>query len=265
MNAVRRIWKLLPVPVPIRRARRIAGQWFWRARRAPLAVAYRHHEDAEVARIRASLDQVPSASVVTVIATFRRPAGLAAAVESALGQGIADHVVCVVDDGGGLPVLPSDPRLVTVSLSRNFGCLGMVRNVGIRISESAYVAFLDDDNTWTPDHLEVSLAAHRVGADITYTALHRVLADGSTFDVLSTPFDRRTLWMRSYVDSNALVFRRRPEVLFGRIPRQKEDWALVLRLSRRRSVVHVPVPTVRYLINPDSHYTDWSTFAEAGA
>jgi glycosyltransferase involved in cell wall biosynthesis len=265
VNIFRRIWKWLPVPSSLRRARRIVGQWIWRARRARVAADYRRHEDTEVARIRTLLDQVPSARVVTIIATYRRPAGLTAAVESALAQGIADHVVCVVDDGGGLPVLPTDPRLVTVSLSRNFGCLGMVRNVGIRLSDSEYLAFLDDDNTWTPDHLETSLAAHQAGADITYTALHRVLADGSTFDVLSTPFDRRTLWMSSYVDSNALVFRRRPEVVFSRIPRQKEDWALVLRLSRRRHVVHIPTPTVRYLINPESHYTDWKTLAGAGA
>lgn len=259
MNAAHRLWQWLPVPRSLRLGRRIAGQWIWRARRARVAAAYRRHEDAEVARIRTLLDQLPSARVVTIIATYHRPEGLRAAVESALAQGIPDHVVCVVDDGGGLPGLPSDPRLVTVTLSRNFGCLGMVRNVGIRISDSEYLSFLDDDNTWTPDHLEVSLAAHRAGADITYTALRRVRADGSTFDVLSTPFDRRTLWMSSYVDSNALVFRRRPEVVFSRIPRQKEDWALVLRLSRRRRVVHIPTVTVRYLVNPDSHYTDWTT------
>ena len=265
MNAVRRLWKWLPVPTSLRLRRRIVGQWIWRARRARVAAVYRRHEDAEVARIRTSLDRVPSARVVTVIATYRRPEGLRAAVESALAQGISDHVVCVVDDGGGLPVLPSDSRLVTFTLSRNFGCLGMVRNVGIRITDSEYLAFLDDDNTWTPDHLEVSLAAQQAGADISYTALHRVHADGSTFDVLSVPFDRRTLWMCSYVDSNALVFRRRPDVLFSRIPKHKEDWALVLRLSRRRRVVHIPVPTVRYLINPDSHYTDWTMASRVDA
>ena len=110
-----------------------------------------------------------------------------------------------------------------------------------------------------PRSPRLSLAALAAGADLTYTDLHRVRADGTTFDVLSHPFDRRAMWLRSYVDSNALVLRRAPQVVFSRIPRQKEDWALVLRLSRRWRVTHVPHATVRYLVNPDSHYTEWAS------
>ena len=41
----------------------------------------------------------------------------------------------------------------------------------------------------------------------------------------------------------------------GLLPR--EDWELAYRLSLRMRVEHLNVPTVRYLINPDSYYTDW--------
>ncbi|WP_231591453.1 glycosyltransferase [Saccharothrix sp. ST-888] len=37
----------------------------------------------------------------------------------------------------------------------------MVRNVGIRLSSSRYVAFLDDDNEWEPDHLGPAVGALR--------------------------------------------------------------------------------------------------------
>src|SRR5258708_1238448 len=77
------------------------------------------------------LHTTPRADVVTVIATFRRPEGLVDAVRSALAQGVDDHLIVVVDDGGGLPDLPVDPRVLALSLARNYGCLGMVRNVGI--------------------------------------------------------------------------------------------------------------------------------------
>jgi hypothetical protein len=96
--------------------------------------------------------------VTTVIPTYRRPVELGAAVRSALAQTVRDHTVIVVDDGAGLPDdLPSDDRLIAVSLSRNTGVLGVVRNVGIRLARSEFVAFLDDDNTWEPDHLETAL------------------------------------------------------------------------------------------------------------
>ena len=263
--AIRRAWKSLPVPQGARNSLFIARQYCRRTTRVPLGLAYRHHEDREVARIRAMLGRVPSAGVVTVIATYRRPDGVIAAVRSALDQTVIDHLVVVVDDGGGLPELPVDERLLAIGLSRNYGCLGMVRNVGLRVTHSRYVAFLDDDNTWTPDHLEVSLAAHRDDVEVTYTALHRVRPDGSTHDVLSVPFEPTTLRSGNPADSNALVLRRRPDVIFSRIPSVKEDWLLVRRLHRKgRRIVHVPVATVRYLVNPDSYYTDWTRRAGTG-
>ena len=154
MNELRRLWRRAPVPTSVRVARRAAGAYIWRARRAPAAWRHRRYEDAEVARLRRLLGiDVQRADVVTIIATYRRPDGLVAAVRSALAQGIDDHLVVVVDDGGGLPDLPTDPRVLAVSLSRNYGCLGMVRNVGIRLTDSRLLSFLDDDNTWRPDHL----------------------------------------------------------------------------------------------------------------
>lgn len=257
-GTARRVWKRLPIPVPVRRAVRVVRLQGWRLARAHQAVVYRRYEDLEVSRARRLLGGAPAAEVVTVIAAYRRPDGLLTAVRSALDQTVTDHLVCVVDDGGGLPDLPDDPRLVSVTLSRNYGCLGMVRNVGIRVTDSRYLAFLDDDNAWTPDHLELSLAAHAAGAEVTYTALHRVFPNGSTLDVLSVPFDRKSMWLRSYTDSNALVLRRGPGVFFSRIPKLKEDFFLVMSLSRRQRVVHIPVPTVRYLVNPESRYTNWA-------
>ena len=202
---------------------------------------------------------------MTVIATYRRPTTLVDAVRSALDQTVEDHVVVVVDDGGGVPdELPADPRLVILELDRNDGCLGVVRNVGLRLTDSTFVAFLDDDNTWEPDHLAVSLAALRAGADVSYTALQRVLPDGTELDVLSVPFEGVDMWSRNPVDSNALVFRRRDEVRFSRIPKLKEDWALVMSLaSRGRRIVHVPQTTVRYLVNPASYYSAWGGEAAA--
>jgi len=113
-------------------------------------------ERAEVRRLRGAVAHSGEPPLVTtVIPTYRRPGGLIAAVRSALGQTVRDHRVIVVDDGGGLPPdLPDDPRLRAVSLARNTAVLGVVRNVGIRLADSPFVAFLDDDNLWEPNHLE---------------------------------------------------------------------------------------------------------------
>lgn len=248
------------------RLRRAFGVWvLYEARNRvtgwPAAVLTALTEHRAVTRIRAGTE-VPPSRVTTVIPTFRRPESLLAAVRSALQQTVSDHVVLVVDDGGGLPVLPTDPRLVSVALPRNTACVGAVRNVGIALARSPYVAFLDDDNEWYPDHLERALAVLEHGADLVYTGVERVHPDGAPYDVLAQPFDRRTLADASYVDANSVVVRTGRGVRFSRLPRTmrtlpKEDWELVWRLSRTRRTVHVPALTVRYTVNRDSYFTAW--------
>lgn len=229
-------------------------------------------ESAEVRRLRASLPTGAAPLVTTVIPTYRRPETLPAAVRSVLAQTIRDLRVIVVDDGGGsLPELPDDPRLVVVSLARNTAVLGVVRNVGIRLADSEFVAFLDDDNEWEPEHLATALAALRPDPAAAasrpppagvYTALRRVLPDGREVDVLSVPFDRRLAREEGFLDANGFVARRSRALRFSRLRRDRgvlprEDWATLYRYSRRHPIEHVPVPTVRYLVNPNTYYTVW--------
>jgi glycosyltransferase involved in cell wall biosynthesis len=241
------------------------------------ALEMRRFENAEVARLAGSLPCQPTALVAVVTATYGRPDLLLRAVKSVLAQTIDDLVVVIVDDGGGLPELPADPRLFAVSLARNINVLGVVLNVGIRLSRSRYVAFLDDDNEWEPDHLKHAIAAlqgerevemasparHKGVPDLVYTAIDRRLPDGTALDVLSVPFDRRAFADgKTTIDTNALVARRSRWLYFSRLRRARgvyprEDWELVWRVSRRHHVGHVPELTVRYLVNPDSYYTDW--------
>jgi GT2 family glycosyltransferase len=224
-------------------------------------------ESREVMRLRSGLGRIPEAKIACIIPTFKRPQGLLKAIDSVLAQERQDFVIVVVDDGAGLPQLPADPRIFAVSLSRNSAVLGIVRNVGIRLSRSEYVAFLDDDNVWTPRHLSVAIDSLEKGADLAYTAVRRTRPDGSELDVLSKPFDRKRFSDEtSWVDANSIVLRRAFCPLFSRLPRTratlpKEDWEFVWRASRRAKVVHVPEVTVEYLVNPGSYYTSWKPHA----
>src|SRR5690606_10181241 len=136
--------------------------------------------------------------------------------DSVLAQTLSDLVVAVVDDGGGLPSgISDDPRVFPLPLSRNIRVVGVVRNIGIRLTESAFVAFLDDDNTWEPNHLAVALQrltdpAPATRPDAVYTALRRITPDGRLHDVLSVPYDRRRAREESFLDPNNFVARRVP-------------------------------------------------------
>jgi glycosyltransferase involved in cell wall biosynthesis len=230
----------------------------------------RHFENSELRRLGAALSrQRPRALVATILLTYKRPEGLRAALDSILAQTFTDHIVMVVDDGAGLPAdLPDDPRVFTISLARNIGVLGVERNIGIRLTDSRYVAFLDDDNTWRPDHLAVALERLRSDPpgdrpDAVYTALRRITPDGRERDILSVPFDRILATERAFLDSNCFVARRTPALMYSRLRRSrdvapKEDWEMIYRYGRRHRIEHIPVPTVNYLVNPDSYWTAWN-------
>jgi glycosyltransferase involved in cell wall biosynthesis len=245
-------------------------RWRLAALRAYRLPALARFESAQVDAALASWGRRPVASVAVVIPTYRRPRQLVEALESVLAQTMPDLVAVVIDDGAGLPALPDDKRVHAYSLARNCGVAGVVRNVGIRASASKYLAFLDDDNVWSPNHLEVALAAHERGAQLTYSALERVLPDGTRRDVLSVPFDRRRMTEEGISDTNTIVVRRRSFVRFSRVPLRHgdfplEDWVFVHRLSRKLRTEHIPICTARYLIHGDSFFTDWEASARQEA
>jgi hypothetical protein len=225
------------------------GMWRW--------------EHSESARLKASLGTPPHALIATIIPTYRRPDRVGRAVRSALAQTVRDHLVVVIDDAGGqLGELPTDPRLVVLTLNHNLKAPAVVRNIGIRLTSSTYLAFLDDDNEWRADHLEVSLRALELDADMTYTSAERRLPTGELLDVIGEQFDRDSLRFRSFIDASTIVVKRGRGARFSRIPRTKhtepkEDWELVHRYRRRHCVRHVDQPTVQYLVNEQSYFTKW--------
>ncbi|MDY7105260.1 MAG: glycosyltransferase family A protein [Actinomycetota bacterium] len=230
-----------------------------RAHRIP---ALKRFETQEAERAVRQWGRRPVASVATIIPTYKRPEQVVEAINSALAQTWEDQVVIVIDDGAGLPPLPDDDRVFAYSLSRNCGIAGIVRNVGIRASASRWVAFLDDDNTWTPDHLTYAMGAHAAGAELTYSAIERVRPDGTRKDVLSHPFDREVMKERGICDTNTIVAKRTPDTRFSRVPRRHgdfplEDWELVFRLSESLRTEHLPKVTATYLVHDGSFFSDW--------
>ena len=279
-----------PVPAPqsgnrLKRALRRRFGWIPpyelrnKIRLGHTAIGLRRFENAEVRRLRPGMPEGSPTLVTTIIPTFRRPDHLLQAIGSALAQTVdgrpADQLVLVVDDGGGLPELPADPRVVAVGLAHNIGVAGVVRNVGIRLARSEFVAFLDDDNLWQPNHLEAALGVLRprpekasggkAGTpDGVYTALVQVLPDGTEVGVLSEPYDRRQAREKSFLDTNTFVVRRSRAVRFSRLRRTREvmpreDWELMYRFGRRHRLTHIPQQTVRYLVNPDTYFTNWES------
>jgi glycosyltransferase involved in cell wall biosynthesis len=99
--------------------------------------------------------------VTVIVPTFGRPAYLAEAVDSVLGQRERDLECIVIDDASPEPVhVPRDPRLLVVRRTDNGGPAA-ARNTGLDAARGEVVCFLDDDDLWLPQRLELAAAGLR--------------------------------------------------------------------------------------------------------
>lgn len=128
------------------------------------------------------------ATVGVVLPVFDGAALLTGAVRSVLAQDHDDLALVVVDDGsrdGSTSVArglaAADPRVRVIALERNRG-VAAARNAGVAALDCELLAFIDQDDRWTPDRLRRGLAALRSDPTLGYvTARQRfVPPDGPT-------------------------------------------------------------------------------------
>jgi glycosyltransferase involved in cell wall biosynthesis len=109
---------------------------------------------------------VPRCPLISVIIpTYGRSQLLHDAIASVLQQTITDWECLVVDDASPDRVdTPSDQRVSVIRRGVNEGTAA-ARNTGIDAARGRHVTFLDDDDLFTPDRLELSLIGQE-GADV---------------------------------------------------------------------------------------------------
>ena len=84
-------------------------------------------------------------------------------IDSVLAQKFHNWEMIIVDDcskDGSVEYIQSlikdDPRIKLISLSKNVGA-ALARNRALEVATGRYIAFLDSDDMWEPNKLEVQL------------------------------------------------------------------------------------------------------------
>jgi len=137
---------------------------------------------------------VTAVDVTVVIPTLNRRELLArAALPSALRQTGVEVEVLIVDDGStdGTSTWVAelgDPRVRAIRHEAPRG-VAAARNAGIGEAAAPWIAFLDDDDHWSPHKLAAQLAGlvRTPGAAFSYTSALVVAADGEPQDVMEAP------------------------------------------------------------------------------
>jgi glycosyltransferase involved in cell wall biosynthesis len=202
--------------------------------------------------------------ISVIVPTRDRPGLLAEALTSvAIQRDLPGPVEVVVVNDAGCDVAVVvqaacehglRARLIDHGVNRG---LSAARNTGIEGAHGQYLAFLDDDDVFLPDHLaRMMQALGGQGTDAAYgDCLVRTerLGDPATAEVPDPPhrdpFDAGLLAVANTIPVHTAVIRRPPPgVGFDVRLSALEDWDMWQRLVRqeRYRFVHVPVHTVVY-------------------
>jgi glycosyltransferase involved in cell wall biosynthesis len=126
-----------------------------------------------------------TAPVVTVIIqTYNRSNILPYVIGSVLWQTYREWELLVIgdgctDDSAAVVARLTDPRIRFINLEQRVGDQSGPNNEGVRQARGRYVAYLNHDDLWLPDHLERTVAALEGGdADLVFTLQLEVDPDG---------------------------------------------------------------------------------------
>jgi glycosyltransferase involved in cell wall biosynthesis len=133
----------------------------------------------------------PLISIIT--ATYNRSNVLKLAIESVRWQTFQDWELWVIgdactDDTEQVVAAFDDPRIHFINLKENIGEQSGPNNEGFRLARGRFIAYLNHDDLWLPDHLEAALEGiERTGADLVFTLVDAILSEGRNSLVCNIP------------------------------------------------------------------------------
>ena len=200
---------------------------------------------------------MPTISVI--IPAYNAEYTILETIVSVQKQTFSDFEIIVIDDGSKdrtLELLHSITDKRVKIFSYNNGGSSVARNRGISHATGEFIAFLDSDDLWTPDKLELQLAAlqQHTEAGVAYSWIYFMDEKGESFSAGNTVhFEGNVLadlLLTNFLEngSNPLIRRKAIEDVGGFAPDliPCEDWDFYLRIAPHWSFVVVPKLQIFY-------------------
>lgn len=199
--------------------------------------------------------------VTVILPTKNRLQQLWRAIDSVIAQTYPWIEIIVVNDGG-VPAESVVREFCSTRVIRYFSydqsCgPGAARNLGIRISRGEFIAYLDDDDVYYPQHVEI-LASYLnsnpdQGAVYSLAKISNPAALDLDRDVpFRRAFDRDALLVENYIPNLCLLHRAECFLRAGYFDEDLlllEDWDLLIRLSAVTRFGYVPTVTAEYVFS----------------
>jgi glycosyltransferase involved in cell wall biosynthesis len=196
--------------------------------------------------------ELDSPLVSVIIPTYNRAHIVTDAINSVLSQTFNNFQLIIVDDGSTdntRNVLDTYQDKVEYFYKANGG-VSSARNVGLRMAQGKYVAFLDSDDIWHSERLEilVNFMEHNGSYSAVFTDCEGIDGDGNTIDTtrfgeLFPGGEPSILFFLEHMFSGFACMCIRSALLevgeFDETLRTAEDIDYALRLAAHHRIAHI--------------------------
>jgi len=220
----------------------------------------------------ARLTPSSSPKVSIVIPSFNRAALIGKALDTALSQTMKSVEVIIVDDCSTDSTqdivhhyMEIDPRVRYIRLDTNSDLPAVPRNVGISAATGQYIAFLDDDDTWSSRKLarQVRVLDSRPEIDLVHSHLLATKNGGilrglvSIQNPLRHDSSHQALRKRNVLQCSSVIGRSEVFRALGGFDERAElriveDYHFWLRISKGHKIAYIPEIHGRYRVSLNS-------------
>lgn len=212
-----------------------------------------------------SLSENPLISVI--IRTCRRPLVLKEALNSLRQQTFKDFEVVIIEDGPNsaeslVKTEFKDLSIVYAAFGENRG-RSKAGNYGLSLARGQYVNFLDDDDLFLPNHLELLINSiqERKEFRIAYSMAYQVPTKIKSINpyeyvekkpiIFKQAFNRALLYQSNYIPIQCIMFERNIYIENGGFDETMdyfEDWDMWIRYSLENDFLFVSHITSKYRV-----------------
>jgi glycosyltransferase involved in cell wall biosynthesis len=209
-------------------------------------------------------------SISVVIPVYNLEHYIGTTIDSVLNQTVLPDEVIIVDDGStdnSISVIEeyinkSPDNFIRLVRQKNSGP-GAARNRGIEVAQSEWIAFLDGDDIWLPEKINMIRKAISQYPDIsifTHDEYEVDIAGNEKLKLLHKYYDNRKalfqqLYRGCFLSTSCMVVKKSALMDVGgfniNLP-SAQDYDLWLKLARNNHLVFIPIPLEKYILRADS-------------
>ncbi len=200
-----------------------------------------------------------------IMPAFNRRKEIKRAIQSVLQQTYSHFELIVVDDGSSddtvdvvqniIETDDNNAQIKLIKLPQNMG-VSHARNTGLQHAKGDIICYLDTDNEWASEYLELVNYFYNthLDYDCAYAGQEVYFADpmnNTSFrtNIRMQPFNRSLLEAQNFIDLN--VFSHRKQVFetlggFREDMRRLVDWELILKYTQHKRPMFIPALMNKY-------------------